>query len=254
MQCQLPREQLELYLEGLLSGPRAREVETHLQSCAHCQSVEIVEPEIAALLREKLGVAQANPALRARVLDSIAARASSELHGEAVAAPVLDIREHWYRRMLASPWTPRVAMVATLLFLMGLPFHLLNQAPAMAKNALDRHECHAPSFGVEMQSCCTDLMLAVGDALQSPSEGESVPDLVVAGLELATATRCSFDNVVVNQIGYRGPDLRGVERARHRFEEYEVTIWARGGLTYFWVGPHTDPKYDTALVALMNTN
>lgn len=277
MQCQLPREQLELYLEGLLSEAEAREVEQHVQSCALCQGMEIVEPEIGALLRQKLGVAVASPALRARVLQAIDKDASADPHAMERAAPVVDIRQHWYRRILASPWTPRAAMVATLLFLMFLPFHLLNQAPVLAKTALERHECHAPSFGVEMQACCTDLMLAVGDALQSPSEGESVPDLGSAGLHMVAATRCSFDNVVVNLIGYQGQESQtfslyisdqvteqfmqlrtesehGVERARHRFDEKEVTIWERGGLVYFWIGPHSDPSYETALVALMSTH
>ncbi len=270
MSCTLSRQRLQLFLEGRLSDDASREVEQHVQSCETCQAVEIVEPELRDLLCEKLGRAAPGAALRARVR-AIAAGAE-----DPPQAAVVDIRSRWYRRALASPWTPRVAMVATLLFLILVPFHLLQQAPALAKAAARRHDCHAPTFGQAMPPCCHDLLLAVGDALDAPSKGTAVPDLAGSGLQLVTVTRCSFDNVVVNQIGYRDANSRsfslymsdqvteqfmlldtqsedGAPRERHRLEENDVTIWERDGLIYFWVGPHASSNYDTALAMLMDT-
>lgn len=270
MACELSRERLALYLEGRLDAAEARHVERHLEACASCEDTELVEPELVALLRDTLGTATASSALQARVRAAIrAADAAAQ-----PAARVVGIREPWYHRVLASAWTPRLAMVATLAILMLAPAILMNRAPALAKTAVARHDCHAPSFGLALPACCQDLALSVGDPLGAPSEGAAVPDLAAVGLHLATSTRCTYDTAAVNQIGYRTADsesfslyisdqvteqfmqirtreVAGVEQARHRLEENDVTIWEHDGRIYFWVGPHASPTYDAALAALL---
>ena len=275
MPCGLPREDLDRFLEGRLAESRRLEVEQHVETCDACQGVEIVGAEWGALLRDKLTRVTATAALRARIVQQLGSPAGSDARVTSTAAPFGLHRVGRYRRLLHSNWAPRVAMAAMLGFLMLVPDVLLNRTPAMATSAAKRHACHAPSFGVGMPPCCTDLHLAVGDRLAAPAAGAAVPGLGSIGLDLATATRCSFDNVVVNQIGYRTLDsamfslyitdqvaeqfmqihtesVGGVERARHRLAENDVTIWERDGLVYLWVGPYANAKYETALASLMN--
>jgi anti-sigma factor RsiW len=267
--CNLKRERLLLYLDGVLRNAEAEAVEAHVEHCATCQSLEVIDDKLAALIRRKLPVASASPALRARVLASLENGDVSE------AAQVVDLRESWHARLFASPWLPRLVMAAVLAFLLLVPVRGIFRAPALAQAAIERHGCHAVGRdGGDTPPSSRDLMLSVGALLQAPSVGQTVPDLRTEGLELITTTHCSFDDTAVNMLAYRGSDsetfslyitdrvteqfmqlsvqeVNGMAQARHRIKESEVTIWKRDGLIYFWVGPHDSPSYDQALAQLL---
>jgi anti-sigma factor RsiW len=268
-ECNVERERLLLYLEGSLPNAEAQDVEAHLEECETCQSLQIVEAELAAVLRDKLPRERANVELRPRVL------AALELGHGAEPAGIVAFHPSRTRRVLASNWMPRLAMAAVLAFLLLVPVRGLFRAPALAQEAIERHDCHAPSFaGDDTPPCCRDLMLAVGDVLAAPSLGRRVPDLAPGGLELAAVTHCNFKGVAVNMVGYQGPDattfslyitdqvteqfmqhstreVSGLTQARHSVKGSDVTMWERDGLIYFWVGPHESPSYDQALVRLL---
>ncbi|UCE02577.1 MAG: zf-HC2 domain-containing protein [Candidatus Latescibacterota bacterium] len=267
--CNLERERLLLYLDGVLRNAEAEAVESHVEQCATCQSLEVIDAELAALIRRKLPVASASPALRGRVL------ASLEAEDGPAAARVADLRESWSRRLFASPWLPRLVMAAVLAFLLLVPVRGLFRPPALAQAAIERHGCHADGLdGADTPPCCHDLMLSVGALLQAPSAGQVVPDLGTEGLKLIATTHCEFDDTAVNMLAYRASDaatfslyitdrvteqfmqlsvqeVNGMAQARHRVKESEVTIWKRDGLIYFWVGPHDSPSYDQALARLL---
>jgi anti-sigma factor RsiW len=260
MSCDLSRERLLQYLEGSLPGEEARQVEAHLESCLACQAEPLLSPAFAGFLQDKLPAEAPSPALRARLNQS--------LQEEAVEGA----GSSWWQRWLGSPWMPRVAMATVLAFLLLVPVRTFLRAPALAQEAVSSHENHLPSIGGALPACCTDLGLHVGDVLGPPSAGALVPDLRPLGLELVVTSLCSgkievtrlcyrdaqgslFSLYMTDQVAeefqqLRPRETRGLPQAQYRVDGNEVTLWERGDLVHFWIGPRGSSHYDQALEIL----
>ena len=270
MSCDLEREQLLLFLRGALSAAAAAQVARHLETCPACQAEPLLPPDFASLLRQKLPpVPGANPAFarRLRAAFSTVAPASAAGPAGSGAAP--------WQRLLASRWTPRLAMVTVLACLVFLPVRSVLRAPVLAQESVQRHEAHARHFGGPVPRCCRDLHRGLGDRLDAPSAGAVVRDLRGAGLELVMVSQCG-GGTPVNQICYRSSrgslfslyisdglaekfqalHLRsegGLRHARFRVHDSAVALWERRGLVYEWVGPHGSTEYDRALGLLQRS-
>ncbi len=244
MSCAIERARLRLYLEGKLDAAEAAGVEAHLEACASCQSLALVPPEVVQLLRAKLPAVQAPAALREGLLHGLDTEGR-----DIVPAPV---PLPWWRRAAASAWTPRLAMAALLLFLLLVPARSLLRAPAMAQEAVKRHEAHAPFCGRELPRCCHDLELRPGAVLAAPSAGESVPDLGAVGLELIVTSRCDgltpvnllcyrnragelFSLYITDQVAEQFLHQRRWG-GRHSVQSHDVALWRHHGYAYIWVG------------------
>jgi hypothetical protein len=289
--CGVESRELWLFLRGQLEGEAERRLLDHLESCALCQSVPLMETGYAEMLRTKLAGRAAGADLRARVLgrlrgeEAAPARAApagsgsledaGRTPGTGTASAPVDAAPPGvarYRRLLASSWLPRLAMAAVFAVLLLVPVRALFRSPALAVEAATRHTHHASLYGGPLPACCRDLGLSEGDLLGAPSEGLRIPDLGGWGLHLVAASCCTAGGVRVNQLGYRGPDgamfslylsdqvaeqfgefrtRAGSDRARSRVRAAAVTTWKRGGIVHLWVGPHADPNYDLALAALV---
>jgi len=266
MSCNLEHDQLLLFLGGALPAAAAAQVALHLETCPTCQAEPLLPPEFAGLLRQKLPPAPAaNPAFSRRLRSAFGTGAAP---GPAAAVPGAGGAAPW-QRLLASPWTPRLAMVTVLACLVFLPVRSVLRAPALAEDSVQRHEAHARSFGGPVPRCCRDLHRGLGDRLEAPSAGAVVRDLRGAGLELVMVSQCG-GGTPVNQICYRSGSgalfslyisdglaekfqalhLRsegGLRHARFRVHDSAVALWERRGLVYEWVGPHGSTEYDRAL-------
>lgn len=271
MDCRGVQQQVYAYLDGELSDVERGRVDAHLRDCAACREQVQRERQVGALLRARLAGGEPAPAtLRSAILNRI--RTAPR------AAP-------WPARLLASPWTPRLAMAAVLALLLLLPLQrLVQRTPALASAAAARHACHDLPAEGPLPPCCRDLGLRPGDVLADPSDGARVPDLEPLGLRLVRATRCDFEGRVVNMMVYHdarsqrfslyttdrdGREFKllrtrtadGVTQARHSVtpqppsgastETFDVAIWQQGNLVYTWVGAHDgNATFDTALARL----
>ena len=265
MSCDLERAQLLLFLRGELPDAAAAQVAQHLETCSTCQAEPLLPPALAGLLREKLSTKRlASPAFATRLRAAFAAPGDTQAASATPLAP--------WQRLLASPWTPRLAMVTVLACLVFLPVRSVLRAPALAEASVLRHEAHARAFGGPVPRCCRDLHRGLGDRLEAPSAGAVVCDLQAAGLELVMVSYCGVDPPV-NQICYRSAagaffslyisdglaekfqalHLRsegGLRHARFRVHDSAVVLWERRGLVHEWVGPHGSMEYDRALELL----
>jgi len=263
MACDLAPAELLRYLEGKLPQAAATAVELHLGRCESCQAEALLPAEFAAMLQARLP-APPVPAALARQLHA----AHSPLPRAEAFPSSAESRFPW-RRWLASPWTPRLAMAAVVAVLLLIPARGFWKAPAVAQEAATRHAGHLPFWGGPMPGCCQDLRLAVGAILDAPSAGERIPDLGAVGLDFVAATRCTGPTTV-NLICYRtaageffslymsdqvaeqfqAHPRRPGEPSRYRVQDSDVTLWARNGFLYQWVGPHGSSAYDQALALL----
>jgi len=267
----MERDELWQYLSGALHGDAEARARAHVQECGTCQSVPLVDPRLAAVLRRKLGEPAA-PGFRLQLVDAL------RRGGEGATAAVAERRhDALWRRVLGSPWTPRWAMAAVLLLLVLLPIRSFLHAPALAQAAAGRHLVHAPAYGGPLPSCCHGLDLGPGAVLGPPSPGCRIPDLASRGLTFLVAAHCTGGGTEVNLIGYRSRagamfslyitdrvteqfmglrtrQVDGLPRARYRVKDLAVTVWKQDGLVYFWVGPATDAEYDSALADLLHTD
>lgn len=74
MDCKNASELLPLYFDGELDRATSRELEAHLDGCAHCRDVLIGLDMLRARLREDASRHMAPDLLRARVLKDISQR------------------------------------------------------------------------------------------------------------------------------------------------------------------------------------
>ncbi len=265
MACDLSSREFLQYLEGELLGSSAAAVELHLGQCESCQAEALLSPALAAMLQARLPAHPA-PAALARRLRTAQPPAPIASDPRPRTGPETTVS---WRRWLASPWAPRLAMAAVVAVLVLIPARGFWRAPALAQEAVDRHAGHLPFWGGPIPACCLDLMLAAGAILDAPSAGERVPDLSGIRLELLTATRCTglstvnllcyrsavgdvFSLYISDQVAeqFQALHLRDGRQARYRVQDSEVTLWARNRFLYQWVGPHGSTAYDQALALL----
>jgi anti-sigma factor RsiW len=199
MNCQTMKQEWSEYLEGGLANELRALMDTHLETCDACQALPVVGEQLATMLRQRLPQPTAPASLRTRVEELIAADVSPERVApeRKAGSTVTD----WLSNWLGSPWAPRLAMVAVLAFLIMVPFK--SQTPALAEEAVDRHENHVSASSAEQLSCCKSLHLQPGDILGDPSRGARVPDLSSDGLELVVTTRCGYKGKDVTILAYR---------------------------------------------------
>jgi hypothetical protein len=265
MSCDLSRQRLQHYLEGRLSAEEARQVQEHVQACETCQSVQLLEPQWTALLRQRLRPEPPGAEFRSRLRGSLnLARAD-----ESTAEPP---QSKAFVTWLASPWMPRLAMVLVLGFVVLVPLRGLFHAPLLAQEAVRSHVLHVPTCDGPLPACCTDLALGVGQSLPDPSAGRRIPDLRSLGLALIVTSHCRGP-IEVSRLCYRDAEgalfslyitdrvteqfqalhpreLRGMSQEHYRVEGSEVTLWEQGGLVHFWIGPRGSSHYHEALEIL----
>ena len=279
MDCKTLQDAWQAYLRGDVADETRRRIELHLGECEPCQGMPVVEERLSNLLRERLPREKAPASLRGRILSDVGSAASANVEPAAVAAPVRGAGHaepaagSWIQRLLGSPWGPRLATAAIVLFVVLVPVRMLFRAPALAVEAVERHERHLEAASSGPLSCCRPLALRPGDTLGDPSEGVLVPDLEADGLEFVMAGRCNDQGTEVTILAYRSQadesfslyitdrardnfravrskEVGGFQQVRNQVHRSEVTIWERDGLVWFWIGPRSNPEYSTALADL----
>lgn len=263
MHCRELGETLDADRTGALAREQVAELEEHLRRCPACRDLAGRERAWIELLQDRLGgVDPASEALRARIRTAV----------DAGAPP-------WTTRILASGWTPRLAMAAVLALVLVVPLVWLGGGtPARATAAAQRYAAHAPTPNGAVPPCCTPLELGVGDPLAPRVPEVRVPDLAAAGLAFAHAAYCTFGDDPVYSLEYgdraggrfslyigehgarefkllRHETRDGVSQARHTVAppaaasgpalRVEVVLWMRGGRLFTWVGPE-GPGFEAA--------
>jgi anti-sigma factor RsiW len=99
MDCKNASELLPLYFDGELDRATSRELEAHLDGCAHCRDVLIGLDMLRARLREDASRHMAPDLLRARVLKDISQRTAPM---PMKAQPASRLRTRWFA--LAASW------------------------------------------------------------------------------------------------------------------------------------------------------
>lgn len=265
MPCGLKLPDLRAYLEGSLSPEEAGRVESHLEHCAECQSLQVMAPGFQALLSRQLPRERVREAFRNRVRQTLGLVQSE---GAAETA--------WWQRSLASPWMPRLAMALVLALLVLVPGRGLLRAPALAQEAVRSHDFHAASCDGPLPSCCTDLALSEGARLPAPAAGCVIPDLRPLGLHLLVSSRCA-GKAVVARLAYRDEqgalfslyitdqlteefhalhprEVRGRLQAQYGVAGSRVALWEQGGFLYTWIGPQASSHTREALAILQRHN
>lgn len=263
MDCRILQEKATAFLEGRLPEAESRALEQHLEDCEACQAFPLIPVELGQLLRRGSDAETAPMALRQRVLEGVGASAGAAPARD--AAPKTAVPPP--RR--GSRWWPRLALAAVLAFLVLVPARLWLRAPALADEAVQRHEHHIETDWSRL-TCCKPLDVRPGDRLADPTRGLRVPDLSAEGLELIAAGRCDAVGDEVTGLVYhssdgqtfslyitdrgfenfrslRTRDADGVQEAHHQVRQSEVTIWEQSGLIWFWIGPRSHPEYTKAL-------
>ena len=279
MDCKTFKDGWESFLGEQVPTDVRSAMEQHLADCQACQSLPVVDAKLANLLRTRLGQEKAPADLRARIVAAIAAEGAAAAEEQPLSAAPLKTQAasgssaSWINSLLGSAWAPRLAMAAVLVFVVLVPVRSLFRSPAMATEAVHRHEHHMQAASVEALLCCNALSLRPGDVLGDPSVGARVPDLSADGLTLSMASRCDYGGVDVTILAYRSEGEEsfslyitdralenfqtirsqqsgGIRQARAEVNRSEVTIWEKAGLVWFWIGPRSNPEYSTALADL----
>ena len=266
MDCTALRQSIYDFLNGELPPEEARALQQHGQACPSCAEVLHGEEAMSRFLHERLRRPEPAPAaLRSRLQDALRAGASA---GRAVPAE----RNRW-REILASPWTPRLAMAIVFAVILLVPLARL-RTPAVVEAAVVRYECHHLDLTQPLPACCHDLGAGVGDSLGEPSPGAVVPDLTTRGFQFVMATRCAYADHTINLLAYkdaqgrpfylyltdhearefkllRTHEVGGISMARYRVRERDVAVWQRGNLVCYWVGARDGAGFEAGLARLL---